>query len=47
MEYSLPEFVTPIHDNSSGTVIYLRRPKCRCEDNIKIDLREQGFGSVD
>jgi hypothetical protein len=25
----------------------LRRPRCRWEDNIKMDLREIGFGDVD
>jgi hypothetical protein len=25
----------------------LGRPRCRCEDDIKIDLREIGFGDVD
>jgi hypothetical protein len=24
----------------------LRRPRCRWEDNIKMDLREIGFGDV-
>ena len=25
----------------------LRRPKCRCEDNIKMDLQDVGCGGVD
>jgi hypothetical protein len=25
----------------------LRRPRCRWEDNIKVDLQEVGYGSMD